>query len=360
MKSTRRFFQISILACFFIMGSGISNSIAADREVFIEVPLGLPELISPDDNPLTLAKIELGKMLFFDPRLSVSGEISCATCHDPQLGYSNAAPFAVGHKHAVGGMNSPTVLNSAYSTTMFWDGRESSLEGQAGGPMTASVEMSGCPNEIAQIINKVPEYRELSMIAFGEYLSFENIKKAIGAFERTILSGNSDFDKYYYGEEEGAMSAAAIRGKKLFDDPDAGNCKKCHTYTKTDGYFSDNMFHNVGIGFDDKLNKGEEYPPGRYAVTNDLADKGRFKTPTLRNVTQTGPYFHDGRTYSLKEATILCLNGVPNKNLDPEYKTKRKLSDSELDDVVEFMKALTGELPIYAIPAIPGYKQVSK
>jgi cytochrome c peroxidase len=345
--------SICLLAVSLFLVSGMSKVKAADREVFIEVPLGLPELIAPEDNPMTLAKIELGKMLYFDPRLSMDHDLSCATCHDPNLGYSNAAPFAVGSKHGVGGMNSPTVLNSAYSKTMFWDGREANLEGQAGGPMTASVEMAGCPDEIVQKLNKIPEYRELSMAAFGEYLSFINIKKAIATFERTILSGNSPFDRYYYGEEKGAMSAAAIRGKAVFDDPDKGNCKKCHTYNKTDGYFSDNQFHNVGIGYDTKA-KDEEDPPGRYGVTKKAEDKGRFKTPTLRNVTQTGPYFHDGRTYSLREATIICLNGIPNKNLDPEYKVKRELSDQEIDDVVAFMEALTGEAPIFAKPEIPG------
>lgn len=345
--------SICLLAVSLILVSGMSDVMAADREVFIEVPLGLPELIAPEDNPMTLAKIELGKMLYFDPRLSMAGDLSCATCHDPSLGYSNAAPFAVGAKHAVGGMNSPTVLNSAYSKTMFWDGREASLEGQAGGPMTAAVEMAGCPDEIVQKLNKIPEYRELSMTAFGEYLSFVNIKKAIATFERTILSGNSSFDRYYYGKEKDAMPAAAMRGKEVFDDPNKGNCKKCHTYNKTDGYFSDNQFHNVGIGYDTKA-KDEKDPAGRYGVTKNAEDKGRFKTPTLRNVTQTGPYYHDGRTYSLREATIICLNGIPNKNLDPEYKVKRKLTDKEIDDVVEFMKALTGEAPIFAKPEIPG------
>ncbi len=344
---------IGLLAFSFVIGTGVYYSIAGDREVFIEVPLGLPELIAPEDNPMTLAKIELGKMLYFDPRLSISGQLSCATCHDPRLGYSNASSFAVGENHAVGGMNSPTVLNSAYSKTMFWDGREANLEGQAGGPMTASVEMAGIPDEIVQNLNKILEYRELSMMAFGEYLSFTNIRKAIATFERTILAGNSPFDRYYYGKEKGAISDAAMRGKKIFDDPNKGNCKKCHTYTKTDGYFSDNQFHNVGIGYDTKK-KGEKDPAGRYGVTKKPADKGRFKTPTLRNVTQTGPYFHDGRTYSLKEAAIICLNGIPNKNLDPEYKVKRKLTDKELDYLVEFMKALEGELPLFALPAIPG------
>jgi cytochrome c peroxidase len=327
---------------------------AGDREVYIEVPLGLPEVVAPKDNPVTLAKIELGKMLFFDPRLSISGELSCATCHDPDLGYSNAAPVAVGHQHALGGRNAPTVLNAAYATTQFWDGREPDLEGQAGGPMTAGVEMAGIPEEIVQKLNKIPEYRKLSMTAFGGYLSFTNIRKAIATFERTILAGNSPFDKYYYGGEKDALSAAALRGKKIFDDPNKGNCKKCHTYTKTDGYFSDNQFHNVGIGFDKELEKGEEYDLGRYLVTDKREDKGRFRTPTLRNITQTAPYYHDGRTYSLEEATEICLNGIPNKNLDPEYKVKRKLSKQEIADVVEFMKSLTGELPIFAKPAIPG------
>ncbi len=354
MKRTFTFLLIGVMSFSFVIGACIVNSIAGDREVIIEVPLGLPELLPPDDNPMTLAKIELGKMLYFDPRLSSDGSVSCATCHDPHLGYSNAAPFAVGVGHAVGGMNSPTVLNSAYSATMFWDGRAADLEGQAGGPMTANVEMAGCPDEIVQTLNKIPEYRALSKAAFGEYLSFKNIKMAIATFERTILSGNSPFDRYYYGNEKGAISEAAIRGKKVFDDPNKGNCKKCHTYTKTDGYFSDNQFHNVGIGFDKKLKKDESYPEGRYAVTKNAADKGRFKTPTLRNVTQTGPYFHDGRTFSLREAAVICLNGIPNKNLDPEYKAERTLTDQEIDDVVVFMKSLEGEMPIFAVPAIPG------
>lgn len=327
---------------------------AGDREVYIEVPLGLPEVVALKDNPPTMAKIELGKMLYFDPRLSLSGTLSCATCHDPDLGYSNAAPVAVGHQHALGGRNAPTVLNAAFATTQFWDGRAPSLEAQAGGPMTAGVEMAGIPEEIVQKLTKIPEYRKLSMAAFGEYLSFENIRKAIATFERTILAGNSPFDKYYYGKGKDAITGAALRGKKIFDDPNKGNCKKCHTYTKTDGYFSDNQFHNVGVGFDKKLKKGENYDLGRYDVTKKKEDKGRFRTPTLRNISETAPYFHDGRTYSLEESAVICLNGIPNDNLDPEYKVKRKLSKQELTDLVEFMKSLTGELPIYAKPAIPG------
>ncbi len=326
-----------------------SDTQAMGRELFIEVPLGLPDLPVPDDNPMTIEKVELGKMLFFDPRLSMDGSISCATCHDPALGYSNAAAKAVGVNHAVGGANTPTVLNAAYSQFQFWDGRAENLEGQASGPMTADVEMAGIPDAIVQDLNKVPEYRELSFAVFGEYLSFENITKAIAAFERTILSGNSPFDRFLYGGETDAISDAAKRGKEIFDNPEKGNCKKCHTYTTTDGYFSDNMFHNVGIGMDKP-----EPEPGRFAVTNNKEDMGRFKTPTLRNVVQTAPYFHDGRTYSLKEAARICLTGIPNPNLDPEYKTKRELSEQELDDVVEFMRALTGELPVFAKPMIPG------
>jgi cytochrome c peroxidase len=345
---TTSLFLLTLLVL--MLGTGT----AADRAIYIEVPLGLPEVVALKDNPPTLAKVELGKMLYFDPRLSLSGELSCATCHNPSLGYSNAAPVAVGHQHALGGRNAPTVLNAAFASTQFWDGRAPSLEAQAGGPMTAGVEMAGIPEEIVQKLAQIPEYRELSMAAFGEYLSFDNIRKAIATFERTILAGNSPFDKYYYGKDEGALTGAALRGKAIYDDPNKGNCKKCHTYTKTDGYFSDNQFHNVGIGYDKKLKKGESYDLGRFDVTSNKEDKGRFRTPTLRNITQTAPYFHDGRTYSLSEAALICLNGLPNENLDPEYKVKRKLSDPELKDLVEFMKALTGELPIYAKPAIPG------
>ncbi len=347
-------FLTTALVFLLLFVSWLSAGIGGDREIYIEVPLGLPEVVALKDNPPTLAKVELGKMLYFDPRLSISGTLSCATCHDPSLGYSNGAPFAVGHQHAVGGRNSPTVLNAAFATTQFWDGRAPSLEEQAAGPMTAGVEMAGIPDEIVQTLAKIPEYRELSMAAFGEYLSFKNIRKAIATFERTILAGNSPFDKYYYGKDKDTMTGAALRGKKIFDDPNKGNCKKCHTYTKTDGYFSDNQFHNVGIGFDKKLKKGEKYDLGRYDVTKKKEDKGRFRTPTLRNVVQSAPYFHDGRTFSLKEAAVICLNGLPNDNLDPEYKVKRKLSEQELADLVEFMRSLTGELPIFAKPAIPG------
>jgi cytochrome c peroxidase len=353
MKS-KTLYLITFLFLLAILALTLGTGSAGDREIYIEVPLGLPEVVALKDNPPTLAKVELGKMLYFDPRLSISGGLSCATCHDPNLGYSNGAPFAVGHEHAVGGRNAPTVLNAAFASTQFWDGRAPSLEEQAGGPMTAGVEMAGIPDEIVQTLAKIPEYRQLSMAAFGEYLSFENIRKAIATFERTILAGNSPFDKYYYGEDKDAMSSSALRGKKIFDDPNKGNCKKCHTYTKTDGYFSDNQFHNVGIGFDKKLKKGEKYDLGRYDVTKKDEDKGRFRTPTLRNITQTAPYFHDGRTFSLKEAADICLNGIPNDNLDPEYKVKRELSEQELADLVEFMKSLTGELPIFAKPAIPG------
>lgn len=332
----------------------LDSGFAGDREIYIEVPLGLPEVVALKENPPTLAKVELGKMLYFDPRLSLSGELACATCHDPDLGYSNAAPVAVGHQHALGERNAPTVLNAAFATTQFWDGRSPNLEDQASGPMTAGVEMAGIPEEIVQKLAKIPEYRKLSMAAFGEYLSFENIRKAIATFERTILAGNSPFDRYYYGNDKGALTGAALRGKEVFDDPDKGNCKKCHTYTKTDGYFSDNQFHNVGIGLDRKLEKDEKYDFGRYEVTKKNEDKGRFRTPTLRNITETAPYFHDGRTYSLKEASVICLNGIPNDHLDSEYKVKRTLSEQELSDLVEFMKSLTGELPVYAKPAIPG------
>lgn len=325
------------------------SSVAGDRRISIEIPLGLPDLVEPDDNPMTVAKVELGKMLYFDPRLSKDGTVSCATCHDPDLGYSNASAFGVGVAHAVGGRNTPTVLNAAYYKDQFWDGRAPSLEGQAGGPMTANVEMAGIPDSIVQNLNKIPEYRELSMIAFGEYLSFDNIRKAIAAFERTIIAGNSPFDQFFYGGKSDAISDAAKRGKIVFDDPNKGNCKKCHTYDKNDGFFSDNQYHNVGIGYDTKKPN-----LGRYEVTKKAEDKGRFKTPTLRNIVHTAPYFHDGRTYSLKEAAKICLNGIKNDNLDPEYKVKRNLTDKELDDLVEFMKALTGELPIYAKPKLPG------
>ncbi len=344
---------IPITCLLFLFAVGLTmqtdTANAGGREVILEVPLGLPDLPIPDDNPMTLEKIELGKMLYFDPRLSIDGKISCATCHDPDLGYSNAASFAAGFNHAVGGKNSPTVLNAAYAIAQFWDGRAASLEDQAGGPMTAGVEMAGIPDEIVQTLNKVPEYRQLSRIAFGEYLSFKNIRYAIAAFERTILAGNSPFDKYYYGGEKDALSEAALRGKEIFDNPEKGNCKKCHTYTKTDGYFADNQFHNVGIGMDKK-----KPDLGRYNVTKDSKDKGRFRTPTLRNAVETAPYFHDGSTYSLKEAAKICLTGIPNDYLDPEYKVKRKLSDEELNDVVEFMKALSGEMPIFAKPQVPG------
>jgi cytochrome c peroxidase len=297
-------------------------------------PLEVPQ---PKDNKLTPKRVELGKLLYFDTRLSFSEKISCATCHHPKRGWSDEIPTskAVGHGGKTGPRNSPTILNSAYQQHQFWDGRVKTLEEQAVGPMQADVEMNMPLEVLVPKLNNIKGYVKLFEEAYpGEGLTEITIAKAVASFERTVVSTESPFDRFAKGDKD-AISQDAKDGFEIFKGK--AKCTDCH-----DGFnFTDGSFHNIGLN-DGELS-GKEL--GRYNVKNRDAWYGVMKTPTLRDVEKSYPYFHDGSVKTLKEATVICASGgryehgVKNKSLSM---VDRKLSDEEVEKLVIFMKALSG------------------
>ncbi len=335
--------------------------------------LGLPPVPIPSDNPQNAAKIALGMKLFMDKRFSADSTVSCATCHDPKRAFTDGLPIAEGIKKKKGTRNSPTVINAAYYTSQFWDGRVPSLEEQAKGPFINPVE-HGLKDfsPILKVIKRDPQYSSLFKKAFGidaDRIGIEHVVKAIASFERTIISGDSPFDRYMYGGEKGAMSEAAIRGLKLYRTK--ARCQDCHPIGQTSAIFTDNKFHNLGVGFSvieprlmeivEKVKKAKEKglkldetilqkqdisELGRFVVTLNIEDIGRFKTPTLRNVAVTGPYMHDGSVETLEDVIELYnQGGEDNPMLDSGIRPLG-LTEQEKADLVEFLKALTS--PEYA------------
>jgi len=235
------------------------------------------------------------------------------------------------------------VINAAYNPVQFWDGRAASLEEQAAGPIANPIEMNLKHEDAVARLEKDPAYKKLFEEAFGPGpITMEAVQKAIASFERTVISGNSPFDRYYFGGDKTAMSAAAIRGLELFKDPAKGNCAKCHTIDEHYALFTDGKYHNIGVG----VNKeGELTDLGRYDQTKQEADKGAFRTPTLRNVATTGPWMHNGSETTLRKVVDFYVGGGnSNPQLDKEIK-ELHLTGRERDDLVAFLEALTGELP---------------
>lgn len=344
-----------------------------DEPLVVEVPRGLgeltPVLVVPETNPLTKGKFELGRLLYFDPRISKNGTVSCATCHDPSEGWSKGTPTAIGIDGQAGGRNAPTVINTVYGKSMFWDGRAASLEAQSQGPPRNPIEMGDQSyEEIIMRLRDVPAYREQFAKVFGTDVTLDGVAKAIATFERVAaLSGDSAYDRYRDLDAEGhndALSESAKRGLVLFgerlnDDDEyqpnvvlqKAKCTLCHV-----GFnFTDEKFHNLGVGYDASTGKFADY--GRWAVTaigaKNLAEIGAFKTPTLRDVARTAPYLHDGSEPTL-EAVVELYNkgGVANPYLDKDMQPLN-LTESEKADLVAFMKALTGREQAIEIPTLP-------
>jgi len=299
------------------------------------------EAPAPADNAVTPDRVALGKALFFDPRLSGSNWISCASCHNPALGWSDGLSTGTGHGMKKLGRATPTIVNAAFNPIQMWDGRKSTLEDQALGPITADAEMSQPLPELVKKIESIPGYRSMFDAAYpGEGVSGATIAKAIASYERTVLSTDSPFDRWMRGDEK-AVSDAAKRGFEVFRGK--GNCETCHS-----GFnFTDNGFHNIGI----KDPEGHE-DLGRYNERKLAVMKGAFKTPTLRNVAVTGPYMHNGCYRTLEEVVDhYARGGVVKSNLSPNMKPI-DLSDRDKADLVAFMKSLTGE-PTASIPQLP-------
>jgi cytochrome c peroxidase len=305
----------------------------------IRYPLGLqPEsAVIPADNPMTVEKVRLGRRLFFETRLSVDNSTSCASCHIPEKGFADPAQFSTGVGGRKGLRQAPTVINRLFSGAQFWDGRATSLEEQALGPMLNPVEM-GMPNMALVIVRLQQDasYVKAFEDAFppSGSISEESISHALACFERTILSGNSPFDRFIAGDTS-AMNASAKRGWQVFKDEDRGNCVTCHVSFN----FTDENYSNLGIGM-----AARTPDLGRYEVTKYEGHQGAFKTPTLREIARTAPYLHDGSEATLEGVLSLYeKGGHPNKWLSPKMRPLR-LTPRDKRDLVEFMNALSGEV----------------
>jgi cytochrome c peroxidase len=342
-------------------------------------PLGLPPVPIPADNLQTPEKIALGDKLFEDKRFSATGEVACATCHDAKKAFTDS-PLRVsegikkGGKALTGTRNAPTVVNSVYFTTMFWDGRSPSLEDQSQHPFVNPVEMGLKDHQpILKIVRSDPEYVKAFEQVFGKKgaeITLKEVQQAIAAFERTKVAADSPFDRYFYGGDSKALTDAQKRGFDLYVNK--GRCVSCHVIEQTQALFSDNRFHNVGVGINDiqkdvpeladaflqakatlaevdKKVLGDKRTSelGRFAISREFEGLGAFKTPTLRNVAVTPPYMHDGSLKTLKDVVVHYNNGGVTKEDDPvnDFLSSGirplNLTDPEIDDLVSFMEALT-------------------
>lgn len=325
---------------------GHASLIAADgggAGFAFKVPNGLKELTIPKDNPLTAEKIELGKLLFFDPRLSVDNSVSCATCHNPKFGWSNGEAVATGVRGQKGGRSAPTIINSAYQAFQFWDGRALHLEGQALGPIQNPIEMDLKLEELVAKLNKIDGYRTRFQKVFGTDVTSDGIAKALASFERTILCGDAPYDRFKAGDEK-ALSPAAQRGMKVFFNK--GHCSSCHSGHN----FTDGAFHNLGVGI-----HGKDADVGRFSETKQDGDRGSFKTPTLREIARSAPYMHDGSLKTLEEVVdYYDKGGTTNPQLDEEI-FALTLTAQEKADLVTFLKeGLSSSVyPEIAPPEIP-------
>ncbi len=290
----------------------------------------------PKDNKLTKDRVKLGKLLYFDKRLSSSDAISCATCHNPKRGWTDLVPVSKAVGAGRGPRNSPTILNTAYQNRQFWDGRARTLEQQALGPIKTNVEMNMPLKVLIPKLKKIHGYVELFKKAYPKEggITTKTLAKAIASFERTVVSTTSPFDKYAKGDKN-AISKKAEDGYKLFIGK--AHCSDCHDKFN----FTDGSFHNIGLNDGDL--KGKEL--GRYNLKHRAAWYGVFKTPTLRDVTKSGPYFHDGSVKTLTEAATICASGGRYKNGVKNLSTyivDRHLTQTEISQLVAFMKTLTG------------------
>lgn len=307
----------------------------------------LPEVApAPENNPTTEAKVTLGKMLYMDPRFSSTGTVSCNSCHNVMEGGDDSRTVSMGVHGKTGGRNAPTVWNAAFHSVQFWDGRAELLEDQAKGPVTNPVEMG--MSEIESAMNKVraiPGYEAYFEKAFGkDSMTVDNAAKAVGAFERTLITPNSAYDKYVKGDNK-AMTEQQVKGMETFASV---GCTSCHSGAAFNGpkmpfgqgfyakfpTFADNAFVKK---YD--LNKDK----GRQEATGKAADAHMYRVPTLRNITDTAPYFHNGSVNDLSEAVSIMAKTQLNKDL----------SDDEVNDIVAFLSALTGEYPTITMPRLP-------
>ncbi len=352
MAAKKWLLAISILSLTFLAACGASEHSAAEADLYvkpvgtpieIKPPLGLPPVPVPPRAPETEQSIALGRELFYEKKLSLDNTLACASCHNPLLTFTDGQRHSTGVGGRIGVRNAPTLVNAAYVQDQFWDGRAHSLEEQAGGPMENPIEMNQAHEVTVSKLQADPKYRAQFEKTFGPgRVTLGKVTTALASFERTLISGNSPFDQYEFGGNKSALTAAAVRGLAIFRDVKRGNCVACHTISPNYALFTDGKFHNLGVGVNDE---GELTDLGRYTETKIEADKGAFKTPTLRNVAKTAPYMHDGSLKTLKDVVdFYAGGGNSNPYLDKEIKVIH-LSGQDRADLVEFLKCLNGEMP---------------
>jgi cytochrome c peroxidase len=367
-----------VLGLLVAAGLAATAVMAADATT-AKPPLGLPPVPIPADNLQTPEKIALGDKLFEDKRFSATGQVACATCHDAKKAFTDSPlrtsdGIKKGGKTLTGTRNAPTVVNSAYFDVQFWDGRSPSLEDQSQHPFINPVEMGLKDHQpILKIVRSDPAYVKAFEQVFGKkgaQVTMKEVMQAIAAFERTKVSGNTPFDRYFYAGESGALTDAQKRGFDLYVNK--GRCVSCHRIEQTQALFTDNRFHNIGVGINDiqkdvpvlageflqakatlaevdvkVLGDKRTSELGRFAVSRDFEGLGAFKTPTLRNAAVTSPYMHDGSLKTLKDVVVHYNNGGVTKEGDPVNDflsggiRPLNLTEAEIDDLVSFMEALT-------------------
>lgn len=340
-------------------------------QVFNRPPLGLPAVPVPVDSPATPATLALGRKLFFDRRLSLNGTMSCAMCHVPEQGFaSNELALAVGLEGRTVRRNAPTLYNVAYFERLFHDGRENHLEQQVWLPLLASNEMANpSVGEVIRKLEELTDYRGLFEAAFdGRGPDMETVGAAIATYERALVSGGSPFDRWRYGGEDNALDPAAQRGFRLFAGK--GGCSSCHLIGDEAALFTDNGFHNTGVGWyaamqPDVTHRRVQLAPGvyqmvstdiiagvsgpvegdvgLYEITGDPVDRWRYKTPGLRNIALTAPYMHDGSLLTLTDVVAFYnRGGHRNQGQDPRIRPLG-LSEAEVRELVVFLESLTGD-----------------
>lgn len=302
--------------------------------VIFDVPNRFPQPNLPDDNPLTEEGIALGKKLFYDPILSGNNTLACADCHFQSKGFSDPLAVSIGIEGIAGTKNASAIINAAWNTSNFWDGRTISLEEQALGPVTSFIELhSPSWSQVSQELMDNNEYKSLFKQAFDtDVIDSSHVVKAIAQFERIIISSESKFDKFL--DYEASLTPSELRGKEIFNT-EKGDCFHCHSYP----LFTSNLFHNNGLDPEELMDNG------RYNVTNDPNDKGKFKSPTLRNVELTAPYMHDGRFATLEEVIEhYNFGGHNSSTIDPLMKKVGiglGLTQQDKTDLLNFLKTLT-------------------
>jgi cytochrome c peroxidase len=326
------FFVVSCLIA--LPAAGADPVMQQAQALFKPIPKAPPVI---DHNPVTPEKVELGRMLYFEPRLSRSGLISCNTCHNLGLGGADFQETSLGHKWQKGGRNSPTVLNSVFNIAQFWDGRATDLAQQAKGPVQASVEMSNTPEEVVKTLKSMPEYVERFRKAFSadkDPVTFDAMAKAIEAFEATLLTPDSRFDKFLKGDEK-ALAAREKEGLQLFMNK---GCAACHGGINMGGtgYFPFGVMEKPKT----EITAGDT---GRFKLTGSESDQYVFKSPSLRNIELTTPYFHSGKVWCLKEATGIMSAA----------QLGIKLSKEEIEKIADFLKTTTGVQPKVEYPILP-------